>query len=222
MLDGHHFGAIRKGAEIKAARDGAAVHEHRAASAHALPAAFARAHQVELTLENLDQIVVRLDLRRHLIAIERECDTRHRAASNGRFCISRRARSTLSGVSGSSRTRAPQASSIAFAMAGEAQNVPLSPTPLAPNGPFDCAVQTASFSIRAGTSRREGILYSASDALVTCPASICIFSNMVNPSCITDAPEICVSTIFGFTGRPQSTALMRRRMRTAPVSVSTS
>jgi hypothetical protein len=51
---------------------------------------------------------------------------------------------------------------------------------------------------------------------------MCIFSNMVKPSCISDAPEIWVSTIRGFTGCPQSTTLIRRRIRTCPVSVSTS
>ena len=51
---------------------------------------------------------------------------------------------------------------------------------------------------------------------------MCIFSNMVKPSCISAAPEICVSTIFGFIGLPQSTTLTSRMMRTWPVSVSTS
>ena len=51
---------------------------------------------------------------------------------------------------------------------------------------------------------------------------MCIFSNMVKPSCISEPPEICVSTIFGFTGLPQSTTLISRVMRTWPVSVSTS
>ena len=45
---------------------------------------------------------------------------------------------------------------------------------------------------------------------------------MVKPSCISEAPEICVSTIFGLTGLPQSTTLIRRAIRTWPVSVSTS
>ena len=36
---------------------------------------------------------------------------------------------------------------------------------------------------------------------MTWPPSMCIFSNMVKPSCISAAPEICVSTIFGLTGR---------------------
>ena len=29
---------------------------------------------------------------------------------------------------------------------------------------------------------------------------MCIFSNIVKPSCISAAPEICVSTIFGLIG----------------------
>ena len=51
---------------------------------------------------------------------------------------------------------------------------------------------------------------------------MCIFSNMVKPNCISVAPEICVSTIFGLIGRPQSTTLISRVQVTLPVSVSTS
>jgi hypothetical protein len=47
---------------------------------------------------------------------------------------------------------------MALATAGETQNVATSPTPLAPNGPFDWNVSTVRFSIAAGTSWKPGIL----------------------------------------------------------------
>ena len=45
---------------------------------------------------------------------------------------------------------------------------------------------------------------------------------MVKPSCISAAPDSCVSTIFGLIGLPTSATLISRSMRTCPVSVSTS
>ena len=54
------------------------------------------------------------------------------------------------------------------------------------------------------------------------PPSKCIFSNIVKPTCITAAPEICVSTAFGLIALPQSTTLTSLRILTCPVSVSTS
>src|SRR5215470_5334683 len=73
-LDRRHLGTVDEGREIEAAGDGGAVHQHRAAAAHALAAAFARAHQIELALQDLDQIVVRLDLGRDRLAVEGEAD----------------------------------------------------------------------------------------------------------------------------------------------------
>jgi hypothetical protein len=52
------------------------------------------------------------------------------------------ARSTASGVSGSSVTRTPIASWTALAIAGDTPKVPDSPRPLAPNGPFVCSAAT--------------------------------------------------------------------------------
>ena len=45
---------------------------------------------------------------------------------------------------------------------------------------------------------------------------------MVKPNCMMAAPEICVSTIRGLTGRPTSTTLISFVTVTCPVSVSTS
>jgi len=46
---------------------------------------------------------------------------------------------------------------MALAIAGDTQNVAVSPTPFAPNGPIDRYESTVSFSI-GGTSRIAGIL----------------------------------------------------------------
>src|SRR5262249_10384263 len=148
-LDRAHLGALDEGGEVEAAGDGGAVHQHRAAAAHALAAALARAHQVELALQKLDEIMVRLDLRRERLAVEGEADgARHRYSSpSGLSLFSRKARNTASALSGNSVSRTPQASSMALAIAGDTQKVAVSPTPLAPNGPFDCAASTAAVSI---------------------------------------------------------------------------
>ena len=51
----------------------------------------------------------------------------------------------------------PTASCIAFAIAGETLNVPLSPTPFAPKGPPRSPASTITFSI-GGMSKKPGIL----------------------------------------------------------------
>ena len=48
--------------KVEAARDRLGVDDHRAAAAKALAAALARAKQVELLLQHLDQTVMRRDL----------------------------------------------------------------------------------------------------------------------------------------------------------------
>src|SRR2546423_6475950 len=158
-LDGVHLGAVDEGREVEAAGDGLAVHQDGAAAAHALPAAFARAHQIEFALQHLDEVVMRLDLGRDLLAVEGEADRAgHASSSSGALALARRARNTASGVSGSAVRRTPQASSMALAIAGDTQNVAVSPTPFAPNGPIDRYESTTSFSIACGTSRIAGIL----------------------------------------------------------------
>src|SRR6266508_1573308 len=158
-LDGAHLGAVDEGRQIEAARHGRAVHQYGAAAAHALPAAFACAHKIELALQHLDEIVMRLVLGRDGLAVEGEADgARHASSSSGVFALERSARKMSSGVSGRSVKRTPQASSMALAIAGDTQNVAVSPTPLAPNGPLDKYDSTASFSITCGTSRIAGIL----------------------------------------------------------------
>src|SRR5262245_37125796 len=104
---------------------------------------------------------MRLDLDRHRLAVEGEADGAGRAhwsSPSGVLFLARIARNTDSALSGSSVTRTPQASSIALAIAGDTQNVAVSPTPLAPNGPFDWLAATVSFSITRGTSSIPGIL----------------------------------------------------------------
>src|SRR4030081_691885 len=138
MLDGGHLGAVDEGRQVETPRDGRAVHQHGTAAAHPLAAAFARAHQIELALQDLDEVVVRLDLGRDRLAVEGEADCAgHCSSPSGLLALARSARKTVSALSGSSMRRTPQASSMALAMAGDTQKVAVSPTPLAPNGPFD-------------------------------------------------------------------------------------
>ncbi len=134
-----HLGAVDERREIEAARHGRAVHQHGAAAAQALPAAFARADQIELALQQLDEVVMRLDLGRDRLAVEGEVDVRAAlmsSSSSGLLALARSARNTASAVSGSSVRRTPTASSMALAIAGDTPKVAVSPTPLAPNGPF--------------------------------------------------------------------------------------
>jgi len=56
---------------------------------------------------------------------------------------------------------------------------------------------------------------------VTWPPSMFIFSNMVKPSCMSEPPESCVSTMRGLIGLPQSATLTSFSIFTWPVSVST-
>src|SRR5436190_7942424 len=159
-LDCGHLGPIYESGEIKATRDRRSVHQHRAAAAHALAAALARAHQVEIALQQLDEIVVWLDLRGRGLPIESEADGTfcHHASPNGTSAFSRSARNMVSGSSGSSARHTPHASSMALPIAGDTQKVALSPTPFAPNGPFRWCAETASFSMICGRSRMAGIL----------------------------------------------------------------
>src|SRR5262249_58337243 len=113
-------------------------HQHGAAAAQALAAALARAHQIEFALQQLDEVVMRLDLGRDLLAVEGEADrARHSSSPSGLFALARSARNAASAFSGSAVMRAPQAASMAFAIAGDTQNVQGSATPLAPDRPFD-------------------------------------------------------------------------------------
>src|SRR5262249_11100378 len=112
-LHGPHLGAVDEGREVEAAGDRVAVHQHGAAAAHALAAALARAHQVELALQDLDEVMVRLDLGRDRLAVEGEADgTGHWSSPSGLLSLARSARNTVSGLSGSSISRTPQASSM--------------------------------------------------------------------------------------------------------------
>src|SRR5262249_19953852 len=158
-FDRLHLGAVDKSSQVEAAGHCCAVHQHGAATAHSLPTALARAHEIELALQYFDEIVVRLDVRRNLLAIEDEADgAGHASSSSGALACSRSARNTASGVSGREVRRTPQASSMALAIAGDTQKVAVSPTPLAPNGPLARCDSTASFCISCGTSRSAGIL----------------------------------------------------------------
>ena len=72
--------------------------------------------------------------------------------------LRRSARHTFSGVSGISNIRTPTASYSALAIAGDPLNMPVSPMPLAPNGPPACGTSTSSAVISAGISSRPGSL----------------------------------------------------------------
>src|SRR5581483_8087948 len=156
-LDGVEGFAVHPRHKIETAGHGLVVDQHRAATAQALPAAFAGAEQIE-PLQQLDQIAVRLDLGRDRLAVEREGDgaRAHHSSSSGRPCLARSARSTASAVIGSSVMRTPTASSMALAMAGDTPKVPDSPSPLAPNGPLCCSASTSSLVI-GGISAMPGM-----------------------------------------------------------------
>ena len=63
-----------KDREVEAAGHRLAVHQHGAAAAQALPAALARAEQIEFASAALDEVVVRRDLGRDRPAVEGEAD----------------------------------------------------------------------------------------------------------------------------------------------------
>src|SRR5687768_9292935 len=213
VFDSRHLRAFDEAGDIKAARYRASVDQHGAAAAQALAAAFARADEAELVAQHFHQGLVRRHLRRHGLAVQREANL------PPHLC---KAMKTASGFKGSEVMRTPTASCTAFAIAGETANVAVSPTPFAPKGPVRCSATTASLTMLAGRSSRPGILYSASDALRSCPSpSNSIFSKSVKPSCMIAPPESCVSTIFGLIGVPTSATLTSRVTRTRPVSVST-
>src|SRR5688572_4863658 len=73
VLDGDDFRAVDKCREIETARDRAAIHEHRAAAAQSLPAAFACAGESE-ALQEIDQRVMRRHVRRDALAVQGEFD----------------------------------------------------------------------------------------------------------------------------------------------------
>src|SRR5207237_3751277 len=102
---------------------------------------------------------MRIHPRAHGAVIQGEADFFgvHCSSLIGRPSAALMARSSVSGLIGSSIRRTPTASWIAFAMAGDTAKVEDSPTPLAPNGPVSCDELTTSDSI-SGTSRNPGIL----------------------------------------------------------------
>src|SRR5262245_2895588 len=160
-LDRLDVGTVDELRKIKAARHRPAVHDYRAAATQALTAAFASTVEAEVGLQQLDQIMVRLNVGSDRRAVEVEADGAggaHYSSSSGLPLFARNARSTVSGLSGRSTRRTSTASSMALAMAGDTQKVATSPTPLAPNGPFDWKVSTVRFSIAPGTSWKPGIL----------------------------------------------------------------
>src|ERR1700719_3612674 len=155
VLDGFHRGAIRKGREIQATGNRAAIDDQGAAAAQSLATAFACAIEAEVVAHHFEQTVMGGDPRRDLLAVEGEGDGAgrgHHASSIGRFSFARSARSTASGLSGNSISRTPTASSMALPMAGDTQKVATSPTPLPPNGPLVWWASMVSFSNVTGRS----------------------------------------------------------------------
>jgi hypothetical protein len=73
-FDGDYIRALRKRRKIKTAGHRLPIDQHRAATAQPLRAALARTEQLEPLLQDLDQILVRRNVGRDLLAIEREMD----------------------------------------------------------------------------------------------------------------------------------------------------
>ena len=73
-LDGLHICAIDKPGEHQATSNGAPVDENRTAAAKALPAAFARAFQVEFVLQQFNKRLPAPDDCRRLLAVQGEID----------------------------------------------------------------------------------------------------------------------------------------------------
>src|SRR6266581_6515695 len=148
-FDSRNFSSVHKSRQVKTPANRDAVHDCSAAAAESLPAALASAKKTEVATQNLEQGLVSGDLGNCRPAVEFESDRPpvtwvHQLLPNGLFCAWRRARSTRSGVSGISVRRTSIASYKAFPIAGETQNMPVSPTPLAPNGPCRCGTSTIS------------------------------------------------------------------------------
>src|SRR5262245_47072844 len=135
-FDGRNLRSLGQGRQVQAPGHRRSVHQHGAAAAQPLAAAFARAVQAERIAQHLDQRLVRGDLRRDRLAVERE--------SNFPSHLPCKAMNTISGLIGSSVSRTPTASWIALAIAGDTEKVAVSPTPLPPKGPVPCTELTAS------------------------------------------------------------------------------
>src|SRR6058998_2945265 len=162
-FDSRHFSPVHKSRQVKTPANRDAVHDCGAAPAESLPAALASAKEAEVAPQNLEQRLVCGNLGDCGPAVEFESDRPpvvllHQSLPNGRFCARRRARSTRSGVSGISVMRTSIASYSAFPIAGDTQNMPVSPTPLAPNGPCLCGTSTSSPVRSSGRSSIPGIL----------------------------------------------------------------
>ncbi len=99
-----------------------------------------------------------------------------------------------------------------------------SPIPLAPVGlASTSAISTCAWMI-SGTSATVSILYSSMLALTTMQLAASTTRSSVSAKpipCVT-APITWLSTIVGFTIRPQSCAATTRRTVTSPLSTSTS
>src|SRR5262249_60574514 len=111
LPDGGALLAVGPDQKKKAAQSRHSVDQNGAAAAQALPAAFARAEQIE-ALQQLDQVAMRLDCGRDRLAVEREIygARAHQSSSSGRPSFTRKARNTASAVIGSSAIRTPTAS----------------------------------------------------------------------------------------------------------------
>src|SRR5439155_3189933 len=162
-LDSDHFGSIDKSSEIQAAAHSQTIHQRRAAATESLSAAFSAAKQTEITTQHIDEGLMRRDVCCDRSPIQRKSDRSpvsvlHHSFSRGRPCTSRNARNTRSGVSGISIMRTPVASNSAFPIAGETENMPVSPIPRAPNGPCRSGTSTSSPVSSLGRSSMPGIL----------------------------------------------------------------
>src|SRR5438105_4944399 len=154
-LDGNDFGAIHKSRQIKTPAHRDSIDERRTAAAEPLPATFTCPKKTELAAQNLEQGLVRSDLRNSRPPVQLESygpamRFLHQSTPKGKFCACRKARNTRSAVSGISVMRTSIASNTALPLAGQTQHLPVSPTPFAPNGPCRWGTSTSSPLISSG------------------------------------------------------------------------
>src|SRR5579862_1275472 len=142
--------AGRQRRQQQAGADRLAIDQHGAGAAHADTAALAHGEQLELAPQHVQQGVMRLDGDLLLPAVDVQSNELFHAGP-----WPRSARSTFSGVSGSSVMRTPQALYTALATHGITGGTEVSPIPwTSPTPEWDTA-DTVSL---AGTSSNDGIM----------------------------------------------------------------
>src|SRR5919197_3050474 len=210
-LQGQHVDTLRPGGPGQARADRPPVDEHRARPARPHAAALPDAEQPQ-TPERVQQQLPVPDL---------DGDGRPVDPQGARGHVSS-ASTTRSGVIGSRVRRTPSASRTALPIAGAVARIPVSPTPLAPNGPSRCGDSTSTIVARRGVSLSEGTWYVSRLPLSRRPASSTTSSsNSAWASPISAPPYSCWRHSLGLIARPTSPATARWSTRTRPVPRST-